>query len=80
MTKWLRTPDAVEALGVSADFLKRHRDSHGGFFEEGKHYVLGASLNASIRWNVDECRDQIHHHGRLAREAHRQLNKLKEGN
>ena len=41
MTKWLRTPDAVEALGVSADFLKRHRDSHGGFFEEGKHYVLG---------------------------------------
>lgn len=81
MTTWLRTPEAVVALGVSADFLKRNRDSHGGFFREGRDYVLGASLNASIRWNIDECRQRIHQQGRLAREAQKAMAALQqEGN
>mgnify|MGYP007063407589 CR=1 FL=1 len=79
MSNWLRTPDAAKELGVSADFLKRNRDSHDGFLEEGKHYVLGSALNASIRWEVEACRDRIHKHGRLVREAHLQLKKLQEG-
>ena len=80
MTTWLRTPEAVASCQCW-DFLKRNRDSHGGYFVEGKDYVLGASLNASIRWNIDECRQRIHQQGRLAREAQKAMAALQqEGN
>ena len=38
----------------SAQFLKRKRDSHGGYLENGKHYFYrGDSVNAAIIWDVD---------------------------
>ena len=49
----LRTPDAAEFLQVSESYLKRKRDTHGGFLVAGEHYFLGESSNASIRWRVD---------------------------
>jgi len=34
----LSTPKAAEYLRCSSQFLKRKRDSRGGFLKEGKHY------------------------------------------
>ena len=63
----LRTPDAARYLQVSESFLKRKRDTHGGFLVGGEHYFLGASSNASIRWDVDAIAGEFHKRGQLAR-------------
>ena len=63
----LRTPDAARHLQVSGSFLKRKRDTHGGFLVGGEHYFLGASTNASIRWDVDAIAREFHKRGQLAR-------------
>ena len=63
----LRTPDAARHLQVSESFLKRKRDTHGGFLVGGEHYFLGASTNASIRWDVDAIAREFHKRGQLAR-------------
>ena len=63
----LRTPDAAEFLQVSESYLKRKRDTHGGFLVAGEHYFLGESSNASIRWRVDRIQDLLHKRGQLAR-------------
>ena len=34
----LKTPQAADALGCSVSYLKRQRDTHGGFLGLGKHY------------------------------------------
>ena len=44
---------AAAALGRSPDYLKRLRDSHGGFLVHGTHYWLGHSSNAPITWDID---------------------------
>lgn len=72
----LRTPDAAKHLQVSQSYLKRLRDSHGGFLVGGEHYFLGASSNASIRWDVDLIQKELHKRGRIQREAVQLLKEL----
>ena len=77
----LRTPDAARHLQVSESFLKRKRDTHGGFLVGGEHYFLGASSNASIAWDVDRIEQLLHQRGQQLRQMNRattaeQLRKL----
>ena len=72
----LRTPDAAKHLQVSQSYLKRLSDSHGGFLVGGEHYFLGASSNASIRWDVDLIHKELHKRGRIQREAAQLLKEL----
>ena len=72
----LRTPDAAKHLQLSQSYLKRLRDSHGGFLVGGEHYFLGASSNASIRWDVDLIQKELHKRGRIQREAVQLLKEL----
>jgi len=62
-TIWLPTPAAALALGRSTSYLKRQRDSHGGFLESGKHYAVAPSSNAAITWNVDLVRYELNRRG-----------------
>ena len=72
----LRTPDAAQHLQVSQSYLKRLRDTHGGFLVGGEHYLLGASPNASIRWDVLAIQRELHKRGRIRREAEQLLKEL----
>ena len=77
----LRTPDAARHLQVSESYLKRKRDTHGGFLVGGEHYFLGASSNASITWDVDRIEQLLHQRGQQLRQMNRattaeQLRKL----
>ncbi|TCD56745.1 hypothetical protein CWE17_08755 [Synechococcus sp. BS56D] len=56
---WLPTTQAAQALGRSASFLKRLRDTHGGFLEAGRHYAMAPSSNAAITWNVSLIREAL---------------------
>ena len=58
-TAWVTTTEASRLLGRSASFLKRQRESHGGFLESGTHYALAPSSNAPITWNVPLIRDEL---------------------
>ena len=64
---WLPTRDAALALGRSTSYLKRLRDSHGGWLESGVHYALAPSSNASITWNVPLIRDALNKRGMALR-------------
>ena len=72
----LRTPDAAQHLQVAQSYLKRLRDTHGGFLVGGEHYFLGASPNASIRWDVLAIQRELHKRGRIRREAEQLLKEL----
>ena len=72
----LRTPDAAQHLQVSQSYLKRLRDTHGGFLVGGEHYFLGPSSNASIRWDVPAIQRELHKRGRIRREAEQLLKEL----
>ena len=72
----LRTPDAAQHLQVSQSYLKSLRDTHGGFLVGGEHYFLGASSNASIRWDVDRIQKELHKRGRMQRAAEQLIKKL----
>ena len=72
----LRTPDAAKHLQVSESYLKRLRDTHGGFLVGGEHYFLGASSNASIRWDCDAIQRELHKRGRIQREAEQLIKEL----
>ena len=61
----LRTPDASEFLQVNESYLKRKRDTYGGFLVAGEHYFLGEPSNASIRWDVDAIQKLVHKRGQL---------------
>ena len=64
----LSTPKAAEYLRCSPQFLKRKRDSYGGFLEEGKHYFYrGEAVNAAILWDVELIKDELHIRGMKAR-------------
>ena len=56
MITLFRTSDAARYLGISNNYLKNLRESHGGFLKEGEDYFLGVSVTDSIRWNVDKIR------------------------
>ena len=55
----LRTPDAARALGRSPQYLKRLRDSHGGFLVLGTHYCQAPSRNAAITWDVEAISKEL---------------------
>lgn len=61
--QWMPTRDAAIALGRSTSYLKRLRDSHGGWLEAGTHYCLAPSSNASISWNVPLIRTELNKRG-----------------
>jgi hypothetical protein len=63
---WLPTPAAALALGRSSSYLKRLRDSHGGFLEAGKHYAVAPSSNAAITWHVESIRQELNRRGMQA--------------
>ena len=63
----LPTTAAAAALGRSPDYLKRLRESHGGFLEHQVHYWLGHSPNVPITWNVEAVREAIAKRGIQAR-------------
>jgi hypothetical protein len=63
ISAWLPTPAAALALGRSTSYLKRLRDTHGGFLESGKHYAVAPSSNAPITWNVDLVRHELNRRG-----------------
>tara|TARA_Y100001968_G_scaffold184971_1_gene169417 strand:- start:174 stop:440 length:267 start_codon:yes stop_codon:yes gene_type:complete len=66
----LATPEAAKFLCCSAQFLKRKRDSSGGFLENGKHYFYrGDSVNAAIIWNVDLVQKALNTRGLEARQV-----------
>ena len=63
----LLTTATAAALGRSPDYLKRLRESCGGFLEPQVHYWLGHSPNAPITWNVEAVREAIAKRGIQAR-------------
>ena len=68
MKTLLATPEAAKYLGCSAQFLKKKRDSHGGYLEEGRHYrYRGDSVNAAIVWDVELIGKELHKRGMRAR-------------
>ena len=76
--KFVTTREASFSCGVSTQFLKKNRDIHGGFLEEEVHYWLGANINSSILWDVDEILKTFHERGKIirrGREAVRNLQK-----
>jgi hypothetical protein len=64
---WLPTRDAALALGRSTTYLKRLRETHGGWLESGRHYAVAPSSNASITWNVPLIRDALNKRGMALR-------------
>ena len=65
----LPTREAARVLGRSPNYLKRLRDTKGGFLEAGKHYFLAPSCNAPITWDVARIRDDLHKRARIQRGA-----------
>ncbi len=68
LTKWQPTPLAAEALGCSPQYLKKLRESHGGYLENGRHYSYGTNRNSPITWNVELVRTEINKRGIQARQ------------
>ena len=66
---WVTTTEASRLLGRSASYLKRQRETHGGFLEAGRHYAMAPSSNASITWNVPLIRAELHRRAVLTRTA-----------
>jgi hypothetical protein len=64
--QWLPTPLAARALGISPRTLKRYSNSGDGFLVPGVHWVAGPYANSPIRWDVEACREVLHHRGMKA--------------
>ena len=67
----LRTSLAAQHLGISNNYLKNLRESHGVFLIEGEDYFLGVSVTDSIRWDVEKIRKKMSDRGRLISEGRR---------
>lgn len=53
---WLRTGPACEALGVSADTLRRRVKDN--FLTEGNHWVRSGPTKQHMKlWNLSACRE-----------------------
>ena len=72
----LRTPDAARYLQVSASYLKRSRDTHGGWLVSEEHYFLGSSSNSPIRWDVEAVHKELVKRGRIRLKAEQLLKEL----
>ena len=67
---WLPTPKAAEFLCCSGQFLKRKRDTYGGYLENKKHYQYrGDSVNAAIIWDVELIQKELNKRGMNARQS-----------
>ena len=76
MITLFRTSDAARFLGISNNYLKNLRESHGGFLIEGEDYFLGVSVTDSIRWDVDKIRKKMSDQGRIIREGRRLVKEI----
>ena len=57
-TDWLKTSEAVVALGLCRDTLLRRRND--GYLQRGDHWITTSSApNAAILWNVEAIRTQM---------------------
>ena len=74
--RWFPTKEAKEILGVSDQYLKKNRDTHGGFLEEEVHYRFGPNSNSPIYWAVDEIIKIFHLRGKLYRAGRKAVNEL----
>ena len=74
--KFVTTREARFSCGVSTQFLKKNRDIHGGFLEEEVHYILGANINSSILWDVDEILKTFHERGKTIRRGRELVKKM----
>ncbi len=70
------TREASIACGCSSQFLKKNRDIHGGFLEEEVHYILGANVNSSILWDVEEILKTFHERGKTIRRGRELVRKM----
>ena len=70
------TREASIACGCSSQFLKKNRDIHGGFLEEEVHYILGANVNSSILWDVEEILKTFHERGKTIRRGRELVKKM----
>jgi hypothetical protein len=77
LSRLIPTKEASIACGCSAQFLKKNRDIYGGFLKAEIHYILGANINSSILWDVEEILKEFHYRGRLIRESQKIINDLK---
>jgi hypothetical protein len=64
LIEWLPTGKATNALGVSADTLKRYALKEF-FLVEGKHYRRGPHHNSPYVWHIPSCIDALTYRGRL---------------
>jgi hypothetical protein len=64
--RWLPTPLAARALGVSPRSLKRYGHPLGGFLVPGVHWTCGPYSNSTARWDVPACREVLHRRGMAA--------------
>ena len=63
---WATTRAAAEALGVSAQTLKRSwAHPEQGFLREGVHWVRGRHGNSSRGWDIEKCRSAMQAQGHL---------------
>ena len=74
--KFVTTREASFSCGVSTQFLKKNRDIHGGFLEEEVHYILGANINSSILWDVDQILKTFHERGKTLRRGRELVKKM----
>ena len=74
---WFKTPEAKILLGCSDQFLKKNRDTHGGFLQEEVHYRFGANVNSPIYWNVEEIMKISHARGKIIRAGREMVKELR---
>ena len=74
--KFATTREASNSCGGSTQFLKKNRDIHGGFLEEEVHYILGANINSSILWDVDQILKTFHERGKTIRRGRELVKKM----
>ena len=74
--KFVTTREASFSCGVSTQFLKKNRDIHCGFLEEEVHYILGANINSSILWDVDQILKTFHERGKTIRRGRELVKKM----
>ena len=70
MSNWLDTTHACASLGIHASTLKRRRDSHGGFLENGTHWRFKTdSANSTMMWNVEAIQEEFNRRAVKARKG-----------
>ncbi len=69
MSNWLDTTHACAVLGIHPSTLKRRRDSHGGFLENGTHWRFKTdAANSTMMWNVEAIQKEFNRRAVKARQ------------